>query len=142
MLVDPGVDPLAIARLETPATSPFLLGARELDGGTSVPEQSWVAKRASATSVVNDPPALRRLVDVAPILSAAGWHHPEPVVAPVSLAARGTLARFINLTGLVAGETTLGDELALLYPSAAIARSALSSFTGFVWDGTAFSAPS
>jgi hypothetical protein len=142
VLVDPDADPLAIARLETPATSPFLLGARELDGGTAVPEQSWVAKRASATSVVDDAPAPRRLLEVAPILNAAGWHHPEPIVAPVSLAERGTLARFTNVTGLVAGETTLGEELGLLYPPAAIARSALSSFTGFVWNGAAFATPS
>ena len=142
VLTDADVDPLAIARLETPATSPFLLAARELDGGTAVAQQSWVAKRASATSVVDDPPAPRRLLEVAPILNAAGWRHPEPLVAPVSLADRGTLARFVNVTGLVAGETTLGEELALLYPPAAIGRSALSSFTGFVWNGAAFAAPS
>ena len=142
VLTDADVDPLAIARLETPATSPFLLAARELDGGTAVAQQSWVAKRASATSVVDDPPAPRRLLEVAPILNAAGWRHPEPLVAPVSLADRGTLARFVNVTGLVAGETTLGEELALLYPPAAIGRSALSSFTGYVWNGAAFAAPS
>ena len=142
VLVDPDADPLAIARLETPATSPFVLGARELDGGTTVPEQSWVAKRASATAVVDDPPAPRRLLEVAPVMSAAGWNHPAPLEGPSSLTERGTLARFVNVTGLVAGETTLGDELELLYPPAAIARSALSSFTGFVWDGARFAAPS
>ena len=50
--------------------------------------------------------------------------------------------RFRNVTGLIAGETTLGDELELLYPPAAIARSARSNFTGFVWDGSAFKTPS
>ena len=111
VLIDPDLDPLVIARRETPATSPFLLGARELEGGALVPEQSWVAKRGSATSVVDDAPAPRRLLEVAPILNAAGWYHPAPVVAPVSLAERGTLVRFTNVTGLVAGETTLGDEM-------------------------------
>jgi hypothetical protein len=142
VLVDPDADPLAIARLETPATSPFVLAARALGGGTTVPEQSWVAKRASTTAVVDDPPAPRRLLEVAPVLGAAGWNHPTPLVAPSSLSERGTLARFVNVTGLVAGETTLGDELELLYPPAAIARSALAGFTGFVWDGARFAAPS
>ena len=49
--------------------------------------------------------------------------------------------RFVNLTGLVAGETTLGAELALLYTPAAIARSALAPFSGWIWNGSAFAAP-
>ena len=142
VLVDPAVDPLVVARLATPATSPIVLTARELDGGTAVPEQSWVAKRASATAVVDDPSASLRLLEVAPIMAAAGWIHPTPVVAPTSLAERGTLVLFVNLTGLVAGETTLGAELGLLYPPAAIARSAFATVAGSVWDGSAFVAPS
>jgi hypothetical protein len=142
VLVDAAADPLAIARLETPATSPLVLAARELDGGTTVPQASWVAKRASSTTVVDDPPASLRLVEVAPILSAAGWNHPTPLAGPSSLSDRGTLVRFVNITALVAGETTLGDELELLYAPAAIARSAFAIVTGFVWDGTEFAAPS
>ena len=140
LLVDPPSDPVAIARLETPATSPLVLAARELDGGTTVPQASWVAKRASATAVVDDPAASLRLLEVAPILGAAGWNHPAPMTAPSSLGERGTLVRFVNLTGLVAGETTLGDELRLLYAPAAIARSAFAIFTGFIWNGTEFGA--
>jgi hypothetical protein len=49
--------------------------------------------------------------------------------------------RFLNLTGLVAGETTLGAELSLLYAAAAIARSALAPFSGWIWNGSAFAAP-
>jgi hypothetical protein len=141
LLVDPAVDALAIARLETPATSPLRLVARELDGGTTVAEASWVAKRASATTVVDDPPAPRRFLEVAPLLEAAGWGHPTPLQAPSSRSEPGTLARLVNLTALVAGETTLGDELGLLYPPAAIARSAFASFAAWVWDGAAFAAP-
>lgn len=142
MLIDPAVDPVAIARLETPSTSPFVLAARELDGGTTLPQASWVAKRASASAAVDDPPAPLRLLEVAPILSGAGWNHPTPFAAPVSRAEPGTLARFANFTGLVAGETTLGDELRLLYPPAAIAQSAFAAFAGFRWSGTEFVAPS
>jgi hypothetical protein len=141
VLGDAAVDPLAIARFETPATDPLRLVARELDGGTLVAEASWVAMRASSAAVVSDPPALRRFLDVAPVLSVAGWIHPSPVVLPVNSSARGTLVRFVNLTGLVIGESTLGGELALLYPAAAVARSALSGLTGYRWDGATFVAP-
>jgi hypothetical protein len=141
VLVDPAADALAIARPETPSTDPFRLVARELDGGTTVPEASWVAKRAGASSVMDDAPATVRYLDVAPLLQAAGWLHPEPLELPSSLTARGSLVRFVNLTGLIAGETTLGGDLELLYTPAAIARSALAAFTNHVWDGTAFVAP-
>lgn len=140
-LIDPAVDPLAIARLETPPTDPVRLVARELDGGTLVPEASWVATRASTTTAVADAPALRRYLDVAPIMAAAGWNHPLPLALPVNRTDRGTLTRFVNFTGLIPDETTLGDELALLYTPAAIARSAFAAFTEWVWDGASFAAP-
>ena len=140
VLVDPSADALAIARPESPATAPIRLVARELDGGTLVPEASWVALRASASAVASDAPAPARYLEVAPLMQAAGWIHPMPLAAPATLAERGTLVRFVNLTGLVAGETTLGDELELLYPPAAIARSAFAALTGRVWDGSSFAA--
>jgi hypothetical protein len=142
ILIDPALDALSIARLETPATDPVRLVARELDGGTLVPEASWVAMRASTTTAVNDAPTLQRYLDVAPLLSAAGWNHPTPLALPTTLTTRGTLVRFINLTGLIAGETTLGDELHLLYTPAAVARSAFAALTGMVWDGAQFKAAS
>ena len=140
ILIDPALDVLAIARLETPATDPVRLVARELDGGTLVTEASWVAMRASTTTAVSDVTSLRRYLEVAPLLSAAGWNHPTPTALPTTLTGRGTLVRFINLTGLIAGETTLGDELHLLYTPAAVARSALAALTGMVWDGAQFTA--
>lgn len=141
VLVDPATDALAIGRLETPATDVLKLLARELGDGTLVPEQSWVALRASATTAVADAPADRRYFDVAPALSAAGWNHPEPLAPPAHLGAPGTLVNFINRTGLIAGETTLGAELSLLYTPASIARSAFAAFGGWVWDGSQFQAP-
>jgi hypothetical protein len=141
VLLDAATDPLAIARPETPATEPFRLVARVLDGSTTVPELSWVAKRASSTTCVDDPPAPLRGVEVAPVLGAAGWLHPAPVVTPTSRSARGTLVLFQNVTQLIAGETTLGAELSLLYSPTAIARSAFAPFTGWIWDGARFIAP-
>ena len=141
VLIDPANDPLAIARLETPATDPLRLVARELDGGALVPEANWVAKRASATTVTDDPPSARRYAEVAPIMQAAGWIHPEPFTAPASRTARGTLVKFVNLTALVPGETTLGAELELLYEPAAIGRSTLAALLAWRWNGTTFAPP-
>lgn len=141
VLLDPATDPVAIARPETPATEPLRLVARELDGGTLVPEASFVALRASASGVATDAAAARRYLEVAPLLAAAGWEHPAPLVAPSSASARGSLVRFVNRTDLVAGETTLAAELALLHAPAAIARSALAPLLAFVWDGSTFAAP-
>lgn len=141
VLIDPSVDALALARPEAPDTDPVRLVARMLEGGAAVTEASWVALRASANAVAIDPPALQRYLEVEPIMAGAGWNHPQPMALPSSLSARGTLVQFRNLTGLVAGETTLGDELGLLYAPAAIARSALTACTGWIWDGSRFAAP-
>lgn len=141
VLIDPAVDALAIARAETPATDPFRLVARELDGSTLVTEASWIAKRASSSTVVDDPPSPRRYLDVAPVMQAAGWVHPEPLALPASRTDRGTLVRFVNLTGLVAGESTLGAELELLYTPSAIGHSAFAPVLAWRWDGTTFVRP-
>lgn len=138
VLADPATDPLAIARPETPATEPLRLVARELDGSGAVPEASWVALRASSTAVTDDAPIQRRYLELAPLLAAAGWNHPLPAQAPSDLETRGSLVELVNFTGLIPGETTLGEELALLYPPAAIARSAFAAISDLVWDGQGF----
>jgi hypothetical protein len=48
---------------------------------------------------------------------------------------------FVNLTGLVAGETTLGAELELLYTPTVIGRSAFAPVLSWRWNGTAFVKP-
>ncbi|WP_298752706.1 hypothetical protein [uncultured Serinicoccus sp.] len=131
----PAVDALAVGRPEQPAGEPLRLVARELDGGTLVPEASWVSLRADATSVAEDVPAPARYLDVAPVLEAQGWYHPEPPVPPTSLAARDTLVQLVNRSGLIAGEMMLGTELASLYTSTEIGKSALAAHVHDVWDG-------
>lgn len=141
ILVDPALDPLAIARPDAPAVAPLRLVARELGDAGHVPEAGWVAVRASSASAVNDPVAQRRYLEIGPVLGAAGWNHPQPLQAPANRAQRGSLTELENLTGLIAGETRLGEELSLLFTPAQIARSALAAFTGWVWDGSRFQAP-
>jgi hypothetical protein len=75
------------------------------------------------------------------LLAAAGWYPVEPVVLPTSVVEPGSLARFINITGLVRDETRLGQELALLYPIVAIMTSALVAQLSWIWNGTTFVPP-
>ena len=69
------------------------------------------------------PAANRRYLPLNPLFAAAGWYPVEPVVLPTSVVKPGSLARFVNITGLVRDETRLAQELALIYPSAAIMTS-------------------
>jgi hypothetical protein len=140
VLVDPALDALAVAHPESPAGEPMRLVARESGGGALVAEASWVAMVASADAAVASAPAARRYLEVAPIVAQAGWYHPTPLVEPASLSDRGTLVRLQNVTNLVAGETTLGAQLALLYPAALIARSTLAPFVTWIWTGSEFAA--
>jgi len=142
VLVDPETDPLAVARPAADAGAPLQLVARELDGSGSVAAGDWVALRASATATAADPAAQRRYLPLAPVLGAAGWVHPAPLQPPANRTQRGTLVEWVNLTGLVAGETRLGEELALLFTPAQVARSALAPFIDWRWDGARFQAPS
>jgi hypothetical protein len=138
LLSDPDNDPLAIARLATAPAGAFQLVARELDGGTLVPEQSWSAQKCDATSCTAIPATQRRYFALAPILATAGWYPLTPLVLPSSKTKPGSSSRLLNLTGLVAGTTRLGDELALLYPPEQIASSTLVTRLNLIWNGQAF----
>jgi hypothetical protein len=88
---------------------------------------------------VPPPAAGRQYVPLAPVLASAGF---TPAVAgylPKSVTDIGWV-RFNNVTGLVAGMTTLGSELSLLWSPTEIAASALTGLTGYVWNGSAFTA--
>jgi len=63
------------------------------------------------------------------------------VVVPTSVVKPGSLARFVNISGLVRDETRLSQELALIYPSAAIMTSALVGQLSWIWNGTTFVPP-
>ncbi|MEA2414505.1 MAG: hypothetical protein QOI58_1162 [Thermoanaerobaculia bacterium] len=138
LLVDPDNDSLAIARLASDPPGAFQLVTRELDGGTVVPEQSWSAQKCDDTTCTALPAAPHRYFPLAPILAAAGWYAQTPLVLPSSRTKPGSLSRLINIAGFVAGTTHLGDELALLYPSAQIAASTLVTRLHWVWNGQGF----
>ena len=115
--------------------------AREIDGGAKGADASWIAFSADTANVTAQPAANRRYLPLNPIFAAAGWYPVEPVVLRTSVVKPGSLARFVNITGLVRDETRLGQELALLYPAGAIMTSALVTQLSWIWNGTTFVPP-
>lgn len=141
-LVDPTTDPLAVGQLG--GTGPQLVVARQVDAAApdaaSVTAQAWSLWSCDATActqaTVND-----AFLQVGPLLEAAGWHQATPLAAPVSSTDTRGWNRWDNVTGLVAGESTFGAELRLLYSLGQIAASSVRERQDWVWDGTAFTAP-
>ena len=140
-LIDPDSDPLVIARPEAPAGEPLQLMARELGDGGLLPTASWVPLSASEVAIIEEPARDAAYLEIAPIMAAAGWVQASPMVPPENIRNPGSLPEFRNLTNLIPGETTLLEELSLLYSQAAIARSAFAPFGGWIWSGQAFVAP-
>ena len=137
-LVDPDTDPVAVARPD--AGGDLRVVARQLDIGApnagDVVAANWVAFTCDAAACTEST-AQRTFLDVEPILATAGWHHPTPT-APVTIGDQGRWDRFTNITGLVAGETSLGEELRQLYTDTQIAASAVRDRLTHVWDGEKF----
>lgn len=137
-LADPDVDPVAVARPD--AGGDLRVVARLIDDTApdagAVTAADWVAVTCDATACTEST-ASRRYLEIEPMLAAVGWHHPVPT-APVSLDDQGRWDRFDNVTGLIAGETTLGDELRLLFTDAQIVASALRDRLHHRWDGSRF----
>lgn len=141
-LIDPVVDPLAVGQLG--GTGPQLVVSRQLDptapAAGSVAPQAWSLWTCDNTmctqSTVTD-----AFVDLTAPLNTAGWYRVDPLPAPTSLGADGGWTRWSNTTGLVAGRSTFGEELRLLYSLGQIAASSVRELQDWVWNGTSFAAP-
>jgi hypothetical protein len=141
-LIDPAVDPLAVG--QAAGTGPQVVVARQVDASapaagdlTPAPWSLWTCDTSACTQgTVTD-----RFLELAPVLNAAGWYCQEPLASPTSLGAPGGWNRWTNLTGLVAGTSTFGDELRLLHPIGTISASSVRERLDWVWDGTAFVGP-
>ena len=138
-LVVPTGDSLAVGQLG--GAGPTTVVARQLDAAApsagTVVAASW--SLWSCTSVLCTQVAVTdRFVDLTPILNAAGWYTASPTPSPVSTSNPGSWALWKNITGLVAGSTTFGDELEMLYSTGAIAASEVRSALDWVWNGSKF----
>jgi hypothetical protein len=138
-LVDPTTDPLAVGQLA--GTGAQLVLARQLDASaadagtlSSAAYALWSCDETACTqSTVTDV-----FNDITPLLAAAGWTQPAPLPAPVTSSDTKGWNRFTNVTGLVAGQSTFGDELRLLYSLGQISASSVRERQDWTWDGTTF----
>jgi hypothetical protein len=106
-------------------------------GGVPVLPDNYDALQIVGAAVITVALNNAQLVKVAPLLAGAGFYPTAPFPVPAS-PTDIAWTRLSNLTGLVAGKTTLGDELALLYTPSLIAASAFAPALGYTWTGTNF----
>lgn len=136
-LNDAAADPILLARAEGSA-DPWAIMARVLaPGSVAVPAADWDALECDSTACAATAVDATSLVAIEPMLAQAGFLRPLPSPVPASNQ-EPAWARFENRTGLVAGLTTLGEELGQLYQPAAIAASVFNSRLGQVWNGEVF----
>ena len=141
-LVAPATAVLAVG--QRGGTGPQLVVARQVDAAApqagTLTSEAWALWSCDATtctqSTVTD-----AFLELDPVLATAGWHRSTAVAAPVSTSDAKGWDRWDNVTGLVAGQSTVGEELRLLYPLGQISASSVRERQDWVWDGTAFVAP-
>lgn len=133
-LVDVDADPVALAR-PGGTTNPFEIVARS----SSLAPQNWDAVECTTTACA--PAATNSaFVPVAPVLALAGFYPASPLPQPANVTSAGW-SRFTNVTGMVAGISTLGNELSLLYSAGDVLGSAFASRLGWLWTGSTFAQP-
>jgi len=141
-LVAPATDPLAVG--QAGGAGPQLTLARQLDATTpaaaSVVAAAWSMWSCTSTACTQGP-FTDAFLDLGTILGGAGWYQASPLPAPTSQSADGGWHRWTNVTGLIAGVSTVAQELDLLYPVGAIAASSVRERLDWTWDGTTFVAP-
>jgi hypothetical protein len=141
------------AALGTPETDTIVLGRADTDPAevlrvtvrttsAEVAPVSWNALvwDTVANALIERPIGPAKLTDVGPIVSAAGFNLASDAPRPSQRfdLSWGTMT---NLSGLLPGVTRLGEELANVWSSREISRSALSGSLDHVWSGTGFEAP-
>lgn len=141
-LVDPTVDPLAVGQLA--GAGPQLALARQVDA--TAPKAGTVTAAAHAlwtcdATTCTQSTVTAAFVDLDPVLAAAGWHRAQPLAAPVSAGDAKGWNTWTNVTGLVAGTSTVGAELRLLFSAGQITASSVRALQDRVWGGSAFVDP-
>ncbi|MBD3162150.1 MAG: hypothetical protein GF346_07540 [Candidatus Eisenbacteria bacterium] len=138
-LNDPTTDPLSVSRLVSGGG--FQVVARQIDPAApdagSVGDEDWSSWRCDANTC-SEVATTDARVPLEPLLNQAGWHRLAPLTNPNSLTTPGNWAEWGNVTGLVPGRTTFGDELRAVFPLSAILNSSVLAMQDKVWDGQAF----
>jgi hypothetical protein len=137
-LVNPAADPIALIP-PGGAMTDYALASQVLNAATyQVPPADLEAVQCTPTTEQIVQLSQVSFVPIAPILATAGFYSPSPFPVPANSTVTNW-AWLTNVTGLVAGQTELGDELSLLYRQDQIAGSAFAAMLTWTWDGSAFS---
>jgi hypothetical protein len=136
-LSNPAGDPVAVIA-PTGNMTDYALAAQVLGGGTYmvVPADLGAVQCTPTTQSIVQLSQVS-FIPIAPILGAVGFYSQSPFPVPANSMATNW-AWLTNVTGLVAGETELGQELSLLYRQDQIAGSAFAAMLTWTWNGTAF----
>jgi hypothetical protein len=135
-LINPAGDPIIL--MPPAGGTDYLLVAQVMNTGTfTVAPVDIQAVQCTPTTRQIIQLNQVRIVPIAPILGAAGFYSPSPFPAPPNTTSTAW-ATLTNITGLVAAQTKLGDELYLLYRQDQIAHSAFASMLTWTWNGSAF----
>jgi hypothetical protein len=134
-LNDPTTDPVALASKTT--GGPYELVSLA-SGAGAPPPSPWFALKWSGGALTEVSLPTGQFIELAPLLATAGFYPASPLPSPASQSDT-TWAALTNVTGLVAGVTTLQSELLLLYSAYEIGASALTAYFHYTWDGKTFS---
>jgi hypothetical protein len=136
-LVNPSTDAIALVSSTGPA-GPYQLAAQVLSpGSVAVAGANWTALQCTATACTPVALSNAQFVPIAPLLATVGFYPANPLPVPTSLASIGW-GHFTNITGLVAGQTALGEELANIYTWSQIVESAFAGALNWLWNGSTF----
>lgn len=140
-LTDPAADPLAVGEPAGGGARQVL--ARQLDtaapAASSLSAANWSVWTCTS-SACSQTTVSETYLPVTPVLGAAGWQQ-DAVTVPHTATQQGNWSRWTNVTGLVAGTSTVRSELTLLYSPGEIAQSTLREQLDWVWNGAAFVNP-
>lgn len=138
-LLDPVTDALVLARPQGSAGA-YRPMARAMASGNKPAPADWEALKWDGSTCVTVALNATSLLVLEPVLASAGFYPASPLPVPLS-ATDQAWTRLSNRTGLVAGRTQFGDELALLHTAAEIAESAYASCQHWLWNGSTFAQP-
>ncbi|MBV8457130.1 MAG: IPT/TIG domain-containing protein [Acetobacteraceae bacterium] len=136
-LSNPATDPVAILAPTNPGAD-YGLAAQVLNPGGS-PVSPANVQAVLCTPASESLVSLNQVefVPIGPILQSAGFYSSSPFPVPANSTVH-SWAILTNTTGLVAGETQLGQELSLLYRKDQITNSVFAAMLNWTWNGTTF----
>lgn len=137
----PETDPVILGRLAGDPADEFRLGIKVRAGSAGAVTDTWSAllfDEVAQVFVTRDLPNTT-VLPLTTALTGSGWTAAASSPVPAGRGDYGW-ATISSPAGLLPGSSRLGDELALLYPAAAIAASAFASRLDYLWDGRRFSA--